>query len=258
LRAIALPREHGAWGFLFEPLVAAVAVAPSVGAVAICLVYIGAFLVRQPLRIFISDLKGQRKLPQTAHAFRFICFYGSFITFGLLGSMATGSIRHFSPMLLVLPLVVYQVYCDISHKSRELIPELTGSVAITSSAAVIALTAGWEASSAAALWGVLICRLIPSILYVRNRLRLEKGKHYSRSWVGISNLAAIVVVGGLAQYGLASGITVVVFVILLTRAMFGLSSYRQKRVKAMVIGLWEVFYGLLTVLSIILGYYLSI
>ncbi len=47
------------------------------------------------------------------------------------------------------------------------------------------------------------------------------------------------------------------FVVLLTRAVWGLSRFRR-RVKAMKIGIWEVVYGTLTVLSIIAGHYLHI
>jgi hypothetical protein len=47
------------------------------------------------------------------------------------------------------------------------------------------------------------------------------------------------------------------FAVLLGRAVVGLSPYRRK-VKAMRIGVWEVVYGTLTALSVVVGYYLSV
>jgi hypothetical protein len=47
------------------------------------------------------------------------------------------------------------------------------------------------------------------------------------------------------------------FAVLLGRAVIGLSPYRSK-IKAMRIGVWEVIYGTLTALSVVIGYYLSV
>ena len=99
--------------------------------------------------------------------------------------------------------------------------------------------------------------MIPSILYVRNRLRLEKGKDFFFAPVIISHFIALGAIGMFAGNGLASKLTFVMFVVLLIRAFWGLSPYRKK-VKAMKIGVWEVIYGTLTALSVVLGYYLKI
>ena len=65
MKSIALPNEHGSWGILFEPLVLGIAVAPSAASPFVALLYIGAFLSRQPLKWYIADLKAKRERGQT-------------------------------------------------------------------------------------------------------------------------------------------------------------------------------------------------
>jgi hypothetical protein len=256
-KAIALPIEHGSWGFVFEPLTAGLLIAFTPSALWISLMVVGAFLTRQPLKVLLNDWQAKRNLPQTAVARKFVLIYGAIFTFGLLGSLFFVPQAAFLPFLLVLPLAAYQIYCDASRKSRQLLPELTGAVAVSSSVAVIALAANWSFPAAVALWAIFVARLIPSILYVRNRLLLEKGKKFSRGLPVVSHVAAFAMVSALAFYGLSPMLTVLMFAVLQARAVIGLSPYRRK-VKAMRIGVWEVVYGTLTALSVVIGYYLGI
>ncbi len=257
IRGIALPNEHGSWGFLFEPLVAGLAIAFSMPAAWIALTYIGAFLMRQPLRIYVADRLNGRDLPQTSVALKFALYFGLIYVVGVAGSLAFADLKSFIPILLVAPLGIYQIYADASRQSRNLLPELTGAVAISSSVAVIALASGLEAGTAYALWGVFAARLIPSIVYVRNRLRLEKGKKFSSLSAIFAHGAALAFVAVLAANGLIPKLPIAIFSVLLIRAAWGLSSYRKK-VKAMRIGVWEVIYGSLTAISVILGYHFGI
>jgi hypothetical protein len=148
----------------------------------------------------------------------------------LTGSLLFVKLDSFLPFLFILPFAAYQIYCDASRQSRQLLPELTGAIAISSSAAVIALADNWTFGAAIALWAIFAARLIPSIIYVRNRLRLEKGKEFSQALPVFAHIVAL---------------------------SFGLSPYRKK-VKAMKIGVWEVIYGALTAFSVVIGYYLKI
>lgn len=254
LTQVALPTEHGSWGFLLEPIVAGLAVAFSPGGAWVSLMVIGAFLLRQPLKIVLFDRLSDRTLPQTAYAVRFgLGFLAVFAT-GLIGSVLTVSAASFVPFAVVLPCAVYQIYCDATRRSRQLLAELIGSVAIASSIAVIALADGWSAPRAYALWVILAARSIASIVYVRNRLNLEKGKANSFATPVVAHVAALVLVLGLALAELSPYLVVVLFAVLLVRCTIGLSRYRKK-VKAMKIGIGEVIYGTLTVVSLIVGFY---
>ncbi len=256
-RGIALPTEHGSWGFLFEPLVASLAIAFSLPAVWIALAYVGAFLMRQPLKIYVADRMAGRDLPQTSVALRFVLIFGVIYAIGVAGSLAFAELKSFIPILLVAPFGVYQIYVDASRQSRNVLPELTGAVTISSSAAVVALASGIAPATAYALWLVFIARLIPSIMYVRNRLRLEKGKDFMFALPVALHLVAIAAVAVLAYYSLIPKLPLVMFVFLFVRSAWGLSDYR-KRVKAMRIGVMEVVFGALTAISVILGYHFHV
>lgn len=257
LKGVALPNEHGAWGFLFEPLVASFAVLPFISSLWIALLVIGAFLIRQPLKVVLINWQSKNRLPQATLATNSLILYEIIFLIGLFGCLFFVNPISFIPFLVVSPFAVYQIYCDYSRQSRQLLPELTGAIAISSSAAVMALAGGWSVSSSLALWGIFIARLIPSILYIRNRLRLEKGKKIAINPVVFSNLIALGGITYLASAGLIPKLTIPIFVFLAVRAVWGLSPLRKK-VKAMRIGIWEVIFGVLTVLSVILGYYFQL
>jgi len=99
---------------------------------------------------------------------------------------------------------------------------------------------------------VFVARVIPSILYVRERLLLEKGKPYSSALSNGAHLLAAVTVAVLAITGLVTTLAVPVVLFLLYRAANGLSP-RRRTLKAMQIGVREIIYGALLVLAIVFG-----
>lgn len=254
LRGVALPNEHGSWGILLEPLVAALAVAPSGGGFFAALFVVGAFLSRQPAKIVGSDLKAGRRLPQTRAAAAFLAAYGSFSAVGLTGAFYFSETWSLLPLLALVPFGIFQFYNDISRKNRELIPELAGAIAISSSAPAIAMSAGWNWPEAALLWCVFVCRSVPSVVYVRQRLRLEKGKPFTRSAPVLLHAAGLGAVAALVIVGSASYLILPVFAFLMFRSVSGLSA-RRRKLKAVQLGIRETIYGAVLVLSVIIGFY---
>jgi len=253
-KQIALPVEHGGWGFLFESLVAGLAVAFSSAAPWVAIMTIGAFLTRQPLRIYIVDRLGMRVKQRANAALAFIGIFASIFFAGAIGTLLTIHIPALTPFLIVAPLAAMQMYWDVRRKSRDLLPELLGAIAMSSSIAVMALAADMSRPAALALWILFIARGIPSILYVRERLKLEKGKGFSRVIPTVANVAAFLSVAILAYHGLLPYLVVAILGILLARTVFGLSPNRKK-LKAMQIGVREIFYGTAVVLALIVGHF---
>ena len=103
VKAVALPVEHGSWGFLFEPLVAGIAVAPSVASPWIAVMVIGVFLMRQPLKVILTDWQNGRWLPQTKVATRFLLFYSAVFGVGLTASISLATPESFIPFAMVIP-----------------------------------------------------------------------------------------------------------------------------------------------------------
>ncbi|MGD9590646.1 MAG: YwiC-like family protein [Pyrinomonadaceae bacterium] len=257
VRSIALPVEHGAWGFLFEPIVASLAIAFSGGGVLIAVMCIGAFLARQPVKAYLQNRAARNDPHLAAAAIRFGLFYGAFFLAGLLGSMATAGLWPLVPFLAVIPLGAVQIYFDAAGQGRQLLPELLGALAISASAPAILLAGGFGIVAAGAFWLVFIARLIPSIIYVRERLRLEKGKSFSRIVPHLSHAAALVLVGSLAFFRMVPMLAAFAMAVLSFRAIEGLSSGRIK-MKAMQIGIAEVVFGVVTAAALIIGHYSGI
>lgn len=254
VRQVALPVEHGGWAFLLEPILAGLAIAFSTGAPWIVCLTIGAFLIRQPLKVLIVDRFGMRNRERASLAFRFLLCYGAIFSIGLAGTLMSVGIQALLPFVWVFPLAIFQIYIDASRQSRKLIPELTGAVVMSASIAAIGIAANMPLVNAAALWAIFASRSIASILYVRERLRLEKGKQYSRTIPTLAHIAALFLVSMLAFYVLSSILTIMAMSVLAYRAIAGLSPGRSK-MKAMQIGVWEIIYGVIVVLSVVIGHY---
>ncbi len=253
LSRILLPTEHGSWSFLLEPLLVGCAIAPSAASPWIVLMVAAAFFARQPLKVYF---RAHGNAVTRSVAIRLFSFFLAAAAIGLAAVVSQSSVRVLFPFVAAAPLAQAQLFADATGKSRSLFAELAGAVAIAASSASLALAAGLSWVEAIVLWSIFASRFTSSILYVRNRLLLEKGRSYDSFWPAASHLLGAVLVGSLAVNGLASILTAVVFVLLLIRSTFGLSIYRRK-MKAMQIGVWEVVYGALTVASMIVGSHLD-
>lgn len=256
LSQIALPTEHGSWGFLLEPLVAALAIAFSSGGIWISFMVIGAFLARRPLQVFIS----QRNAPVSEMrwaALKFVALFSLVAATGLVGVLWTSSLAVLIPLATALPVAVFQLYIESTTRGRQLVAELAGAVIMPASAASIILAEGGSWPFAAAVWFLFVARFVPSIIYIRNRLDLEKGKASSMFVPASLHGAAFIAITMLAMGGHLPMLVIPAFALLLARSIYGLSRYR-KRVKAMKIGISEVVYGLIVVVSLIVGYVFSI
>lgn len=256
-KSIALPVEHGAWGFLFEPLVAGLILAPSFAAPFVALLFVGAFLARQPLRFLLADWQQGRNLPRTRLALRFALIYSAIAVSGLIGAVIFAPAESFLPLVILAPLTFYLVSRDVARQTRQLLPELIAAVVLSSSVAVLALAAHWSLAASLAIWAVLIARLIPSIVFVRTRLRQLKGKEASPAIaIGVHYLA-LFAVSALAYFGLVPVLAILVMTVLLLRAIYGVSPFSPKNT-AKEIGLREIAYGVFTLIGVLTGFFLTL
>ncbi len=255
-KAVALPPEHGGWGFLIEPLLLGLFVAPSWAGVSLALGVTGASLLRQPLKIVWQDRRHGHRYARTALAERFVLFYGGLMLMGFVGAVAFGGLHVVLPFLFAVPLAGVAFFSYAQNRGRDLWPEMAGASVLALSAFGMGLAANKTLGVAAALWLIPLMRNLASVLYIRARIRLDKGQAFTRMPTVLAHGIGIAVVGTLAALGYAPVLAVVVMGILLVRAVHGLSPYRQ-RVRVQTIGFLEVFYGLLTVAFTALGYALG-
>ena len=109
-------------------------------------------------------------------AIRFALLYGSLALVAFMGSVWLAGWSMIPPLLLALPFGLIFLWYDHHNQSRSWQAELTAPIAFSAIATCIALIDGWSIGPAYALWVVLVARAIPSILYVRSRIRLDRGR----------------------------------------------------------------------------------
>lgn len=253
-RNVAFPVEHGGWGFLLEPILLGLLLAPSPAAALVALAMTAAFLLRQPMKILLMDLRRGRTFARTKLAWRFALLYAA-VTAGAVGlTLYWVGADWLLPPLLALPFGIIFLYYDLSQPGRTWQAELAAPVALASATASMALIDGWFVGPALALWVLLSARALPSILYVRARLRLDRGKQPDRIVPVLAHVIAILLVAELAQVDLLPWIALVPLVVLLVRAAHGLSP-RRWMMSVKSIGFIELGLGIFVVLIAALGYW---
>lgn len=251
-KAVALPPEHGGWGFLLEPIALGLLVAPSWPGFFLGVAALGAFLMQHPLKLAYIDRQRGRRYARTVAAERVLAVYAALAVVGFLVAVALGGLKPLLPLALASPLALVQVVSLLRNRGRELPRELAGAATLAGVVAAIALAGGVARLTALGLWAVLAARDIPAILYVRERLRLEKGKPAARGAVVVAHVAALAVIALLAWAGVTPWLAVIALAILLARAVYGVSPWRRAA-RPQTIGFLELGLGLLTVLLTALG-----
>jgi hypothetical protein len=251
-RSVALPVEHGGWGLLLEPLAVGLAFAPSGAGAALAVAAIGAFLARHPLKLVLADRRRGARYARTTLAERAAAAYGAVALLAAAVAAATAPPVVWLPLLVAAPLGAWQLWYDSRHQGRRLAPELMGAVALGSTAAALALAGGRPVDVAAALWTLMALKAVTSVLYVRSRLRLDRGQPAGVEAALGAHVAALVAAAALLALGSAPALAVLAFGVLTLRAAHGLSS-RRSRLRPRDVGLRELGYGLLTALLIAAG-----
>jgi hypothetical protein len=257
LKTIAIPPEHGAWGFLLEPILIGIGIAPSAPGIGLAVAVVGMFLARHPMKIALMDRLHGKRYARTALAECAALVYSLIALAGLAATVALAGVMPLLPLPLAAPLVLFLFLAYSQNRGRDLLPELAGASALAGSATGIALAGNQCVGPALALWVILLARGIPSILYVRARLRLERGKPASRPVVMAANAFALGSITLLAVIGLAPALASLAMGILGLRALYGLSPYRRP-LRVQTLGFLEMSYGLLTAFLVILGYGLGL
>jgi hypothetical protein len=253
LKSVALPAEHGGWSFLFEPIALGLLLAPSAAGLFLALAVIGVFLLRHPLKLALVDRRRGRRFARTALAERMALLYSAIAVAGVTASYLTAGTEPFIPLLLAAPLVIVQLVYDAANRSRDWIPEVAGPTALAAVSTSLAMAAGSPLANALPLWAIMAARAVPTVIYVRARLRLEKNQPVRGTPVYLAHGVAILAVSALAIAGLAPALSVVALVLLMLRAIYGLTP-RPQPTPARIIGLQELAFGVLTVLLVFAGF----
>lgn len=255
-RSVALPVEHGGWGMLGEPLLLGLLLAPSLAGWGVALASVAAFLAHHPAKLVLTDWRRRSAQRRTTVALGFVFLYGSAAAVGL-GVAARGYPGWWLPLAAAAPLALAQLAYDARLQGRQVLPELLGAVALGSVVAAQMRAAGLPFGPALAAWAVLAARSASAVLYVRARVRRDRGLAANRAAAIATHVGALVLALTVARAGHAPWLAVPAFVLLLARAVYGLSGSRQP-VHPRVIGMQEMAYGFAFMLLVAIGYALGV
>jgi hypothetical protein len=254
-RHVALPAEHGSWSLVLEPILLGLLVAPTWAGLALAVSGFAAFLAHRPLKLALGDRRRGRSYGRTPIARKWAAIYLTVALLGLIVGTRLAGLQPLLPIALAVPFMLLFAYFD-RKPGRSWQAELSAPVGFSAIVAAIALAGGLDWPVALALWGAMVGRAVPAVLFVRARLRLDKGKPARAAGALLAHLLALLGVGALVAGGWLPRTAALAMIILLARAAWGLSDYRwRSSVKGL--GFLEMGFGFLTVVLIALGYRLG-
>ena len=252
-RSLVIPAEHGGWGFLLEPLLLGLLVAPSWAAFLLGLSTFTAFLLRHPLKLVLVDRRRRLDSPRTQRARAVIIALVAISGACFLGAVWLAGLAFVFPFVLAIPFGAVYLYYDLTKPGRTLQAELTGPLSLAFGASSMAIMDGWALLTSLALWAALGLRSVPSVLYVRARIRLDRGRNPNIYWPIVTHVLALVAAGALISVGLLPALAIVSYTVLLARALWFLSPQRPI-VQIKTIGFVELALGLFLVATLAIGY----
>lgn len=255
-RSIALPAEHGGWGFLLEPIILGLLLAPTWAGLLLGLAAAAAFLVHQPLKIALKGVRQRRLTPRVRWAIRFAALYALLALSALALVIASAEPYFLLPVLMAAPLVMIQQSAVARNKSRSVVAELAGAVALGASVASILMLGGWALLPALTIWLILAIRAVLSVLYVRDKLRLERGHPNTSRMVWGLHVGGTHILIFMALADTVPYLSVIAMSALTLRAALGLR--RVEGIQPKVVGFREMGFGALVVVLTALGVALNI
>lgn len=254
-KSVALPAEHGSWSLVSEPIVLGMLVAPTWTGLALVIAAFFLFLFNRPFKLYWTDRRRGRSFERTVMARRYALIFGAIALVSAIAAFALGGWRPFVPFLLAAPLLlVFMIYDQ--RPGRHWQAELAAPVAFAALVMSVALAGGYPWVVGLALWGFMSARAVPAVIFVRIRIRLDKDKPVSLWGTIVAHLAAVGFVAFLVWRGWLPMTATVAMVILLGRAVWGLSDYRW-RSSFKALGFLETGFGLLAVLLVAIGFWLQ-
>ena len=238
---------------LGEPLLLGLVLAPSAAGVCLALGSLAAFLARHPLKLALSDRSRGSRHPRTVAAEWMPLAYAAVAIASAASALALADPRPFAPLLAVAPLALVQAAFDARLQGRKLAPELCGGVALAALAPVLMLAGGWALAPSLAAGALVALKAITSVLYVRTRLRLDRGQQPPLGPALVAQVATAPVAAVMSFAGWAPWIAVAATGALLVRAAHGLSP-RRRIARPQVVGFQELGVGIAFALSLALGF----
>ncbi len=250
LRSIALPTEHGGWGFTLEPVLLGLLVAPSTAGILIGLTALAAFLAHRPLRLAFGDLWRRRPAARTPAAIAFAAGYGAVAVGCLIAAFVVTETQFWQPLAAAVPLGVVHLAYDARHRTRDLVREVAGPIALGSVASAIARADGWEWGIALGLWVVVAARVVASVPLVREQINMARQRSASSAPVVAAQFIALTACSVAAAVGWSPWLSVVALGVF---PIVALAAFTSPPLRATVVGITQLAAGLVVVVLTAIG-----
>jgi len=244
LRSVALPAEHGGWGFTLEPILLGLALAPSAAGLGVGIMGLFAFLAHHPVKLALADLRRGHRYPRTLLAVRVGLFYAALAALGLALALATAKKPFLLPLLLGLPMAFLKVGLDAAGRGRSFLGEMAGALGAATLAPAAVLAGGGSPEWALGSWLLLALRSLVSIRYALSLVSMA-----ATAFLG-SVLALALALSGLVPWLGAAAIWAL--------SVYALVMLQRPPVPAKKVGWGQMFWGWATVLLAALGYGLGL
>ena len=246
-KSVGLPIEHGGWSFLVEPLILGLVVAPSLAGASLAVSATAAFLARHPFKLVVLDRRRGVRYPRTGLAERFFSAYATIAASAFTFALWLGGAAILTPLVAAAPLALLALGRDLQGRGREALPEVAGALGLGASATAIILAGGGVPATAWLAWALGAARAATAILYVRARVRVDRGVD-GQTRAALARPVMVVHAGALvlALVALRAAwlppIAASAFLLLLLRAVHGLAPGCAP-IRAQVLGIQEVLVG---------------
>ncbi len=246
-KSVGLPVEHGGWSFLVEPLILGLVVAPSLAGAYLAAGAVAAFLARHPFKLVALDRRREMRYPRTGLAERFFAAYTTIAASSFILALWLGGASILMPLAVAAPLALLALWHDLQGRGREALPEVAGALGLGASATAVILAGGGLPATAWLAWALGALRAATAILYVRARVRVDRGVDrqtraaFARP-VMVAHAGALVIALVAVSAAWLAPIAAAAFLLLLFRAVHGLAPGCAP-IRAQTLGIQEVLVG---------------
>ncbi len=251
INKIALPQEHGSWGFVLEPLILSISVYFSLNGLLIALAAFFIFLLHQPIKS-LSKFQNTN-IAKAQLSLVFVTLYVLIVMFLLIIPLMMLPLSAFVPfgaaMLIMLGFLIY----ELKVKKKNFALELSAPASVDLLSLTILFANGASFTAAAAFFVLLLSRSVESAIYVHVSLERLKGKRVTDFALHLTNLAFALALILLVLLKTLPPLSLLAFAILILRS-YNIFNTGKLTVKG--IGIKEFVYGALFVAINILGFYL--
>jgi len=246
---IALPQEHGAWGFFLEPIILSLFVAYSLNGLLIAIAAFFLFLIRQPLKNIIRHSSISFRKLYVSQIFLLVYFLMACIA--IFVPLLVLPIEIFIPFGITLAVMFVFVVYEAIVKKKNFIIELIAPIAIDFLSLTILFAAGWDLSPALAFFLLLLSRSVQSAIYVHINLQKIKGKPINNIVLHVTNIIFSIALVLLIISKLLPPLSLLAFAILVARS-YNIFNHGKLNVKG--VGLKEFIYGAVFVVINIIAF----